>query len=126
MFYLVYTLGYKSGCVDQYRYDRAMKLESELMENIELLKSFQKPVTKWRGLLNMEINNNPTIKRYVCKQNGGLFLKNMFLTKWKSHFTVIDVSLILMILIYLLFYFIYLQTFFYLSVTYYHPKGISK
>jgi hypothetical protein len=51
-----------------------MKLESELMENIELLKSFQKPVTKWRGLLNMEINNNPTIKRYVCKQNERVIL----------------------------------------------------
>jgi len=67
MLYFVYILGYKSGCVSQYRYDRAMKLESELMENIELLKSFQKPVTKWRALLNMEINNNTTIRRYVCK-----------------------------------------------------------
>ena len=86
MFYLVYTLGYKSGCVSQYRYDRTMKLESELLENIELLKYIQKPVTKWRALLNMERNNNTTIRRYVCKHNGGMFLKNMFLTKWKSHF----------------------------------------
>lgn len=71
--------GYKSGCVSQYRYDRAMKLESELLENIELLKYIQKPVTKWRALLNMERNNNTTIRSIFDLLNNSFYRLDDFI-----------------------------------------------
>ncbi|CAG2192541.1 MTO1 [Mytilus edulis] len=50
--------GYKAGCVSDYRYNRSKVLEQELIENVELLKSIVKPVTKWRVILERENNSN--------------------------------------------------------------------
>ncbi|XP_052072302.1 protein MTO1 homolog, mitochondrial-like [Mytilus californianus] len=54
--------GYKAGCVSHYRYNRSKHLERELVENVELLKSIVKPVTKWRIILKRENNSNVNLR----------------------------------------------------------------
>ncbi|CAC5413456.1 gidA [Mytilus coruscus] len=56
------TQGYKAGCVSDYRYNRCKHLEQELVENVELLKSIVKPVTKWRIILKRENNSNVNLR----------------------------------------------------------------
>lgn len=54
--------GYKAGCVSHYRYKRSKHLEQELVENVELLKSIVKPVTKWRIILKRGNNSNVNLR----------------------------------------------------------------
>ncbi|KAJ9597787.1 hypothetical protein L9F63_011395, partial [Diploptera punctata] len=44
--------GYNAGCVSEQRYQRACRMQTDIIDGIQLLKSAMKPLQHWRRLLN--------------------------------------------------------------------------
>ncbi|XP_070203896.1 protein MTO1 homolog, mitochondrial-like [Littorina saxatilis] len=51
-------LGFQTGCVSKVRFDKSQWMKKELEENVELLRTFQQPIYKWRRQLGLNDSNN--------------------------------------------------------------------
>lgn len=56
--------GYRVGCVSKERFDRTKDIEVKLKEGLELLKSINKTVCKWRELMRMTPSRSNVQKSY--------------------------------------------------------------
>lgn len=56
-------LGFEIGCVSSERYHKMCKMERNIADGIEFLKSIVKPANHWRQLLHMPTAKGTLLKR---------------------------------------------------------------
>lgn len=62
---IIHFPGFEIGCVSSERYHKMCKMERNIADGIQLLKSIVKPATHWRELLRMPTSKATLLKRYV-------------------------------------------------------------
>jgi tRNA U34 5-carboxymethylaminomethyl modifying enzyme MnmG/GidA len=55
--------GFEIGCVPPERFHKMCKMESDIADGTELLKSVIKPASQWRKLLRMPVSKGTLLKR---------------------------------------------------------------
>jgi hypothetical protein len=58
-----YFSGFEIGCVSSERYHNMCKMETNIADGIEFLKSVVKPANHWRQLLHMPAAKGTLLKR---------------------------------------------------------------
>lgn len=59
---ITYFSGFEIGCVSSERYYKMCKMERNIADGIELLKSIVKPANHWRQLLHMPAAKGTLLK----------------------------------------------------------------
>jgi len=60
---VTYFSGFEIGCVSSERYHKMCKMERNIADGIEFLKSIVKPANHWRQLLHMPAAKGTLLKR---------------------------------------------------------------
>lgn len=60
---IAYFSGFEIGCVSSERYHKMCKMERNIADGIEFLKSIVKPANHWRQLLHMPAAKGTLLKR---------------------------------------------------------------
>jgi hypothetical protein len=55
--------GFEIGCVSPERFHKMCKMEKDIADGTELLKSIIKPASQWRKLLHMPVSKGTLLKR---------------------------------------------------------------